>query len=148
VVELKHLDGGGEIEVVVVGGLVLAGVDAGSEAGEEEDGEQEDQESDGAGGAWVEIGGFKWHTGFGDGDSEEDGGEEAKEDHGQKDWGVYGPDEVEAAPEEDHDADTGSSGKRDGGGTQSEEAQEDSTIASYGDQEESTPEQRLKEMQQ
>jgi hypothetical protein len=71
VVELKHLDGGGEIEVVVVGGLILAGVDARAETGEEEDGEQEEQESDGAGGVWVEIGGFKWRTGFGDGDSEE-----------------------------------------------------------------------------
>jgi hypothetical protein len=42
--ELKHFDRGGEIEVVVVGGLILTSVDAGANAGDEDEGEQEEQQ--------------------------------------------------------------------------------------------------------
>ncbi len=79
-VELKHFGGSGEVEVVVVGGLVLAGVDAGAEAGDEKEGEEEGQEGDGAGGGWREIAGLAWRVGFGDGDSEEAGCDDAKVD--------------------------------------------------------------------
>jgi len=76
VVELKHLDGSGEIEVVVVGGLILAGVHAGAKTDKEEDGEHEEQEGDGARGECLEIAGLDLRFGFGEGDAKEDGCEQ------------------------------------------------------------------------
>jgi hypothetical protein len=53
-------------------------VDAGSEAGDEEDGEENEQEGDDGGGACARIADFAWSVGFGDGDSEDAGCDEAK----------------------------------------------------------------------
>ena len=147
VVELQHFDGSCEIEVVVVGGLILASVHARANPGNEEEGEQEHQEGDGAGGRCLEGDGFNSRFGFGERDSEEDGCEEAEEDQGQEDRGVDGADEVEAAPEEDHDTDTAGSRERDRWAAEAEETQQHGTIAGDGEEEESAPEECFDEMQ-
>jgi len=148
VVELKHLDGRGEIKVVVVGGLILAGVDAGAKPGDEDDGEQEEQEGDGAGGGCREIAGFGLRFGFGEGDAEEHSCEQTEEDQGEEDWGGDGADEIEAAAEEDHDTDTAGCGERDGWAVQAEETEKDGTVARDREKEERTPEECLDEMQE
>jgi len=136
VVELEHLRGGGEVEVVVVGGLIGLGVYSRGDADQEDDGGEDQEERDEAGGPggfldWRECGRC---VGFAERDSQEDRGEKAEDGDGYQDRGGDQVQEIEAASEEDDDSEAAGGGECDGRATDVAETKEKGSVASDGEE--------------
>jgi hypothetical protein len=89
-----------------------------------------------------------FRAGVSERDSEKDGSEETEECEGDEDGRGDGFEEVEAAAQEDDDAEAAGRRERDGGTAKIEETKEDGSVACDRDEEESTPEKGLGKVQE